>query len=235
MPLASGYLSGMNFLYLGGALSASNSGFGLGSPTCKKTRPTGTISVMDADSTIGRSDTLRDASSIRTFQEQYYAKAITAHGQALTRIARGYEADPEHRNDLLQDIHIALWRSFAVFDERCSLLTWVYRIAHHTATKHIISNRRIRLNELQTLDELPETCAAYDAQLNADHDCSMHRLLNVIEQLKPIDRQIILLYLEDVGAAGISEIVGLSPANVAVKIHRIKKLLATMLHTPEKP
>jgi RNA polymerase sigma-70 factor (ECF subfamily) len=190
---------------------------------------------MDADSTAGRLDTLRDTSSSRAAQEQYYVKAVSAHGQALTRIARGYEADPEQRNDLLQEIHIALWRSFAVFDERCSLLTWIYRIAHHTATKHIISSRRIRLNELKTLEELPETHASYDGLLDADHDHSMRRLLNMIERLKPIDRQIILLYLEDVGAEGISEIVGLSPANVAVKIHRIKKLLTMMFHTPRKP
>lgn len=180
-------------------------------------------------------DTFLDASSTSSPQEQYYAKAISAHGQALTRIARGYEADLQRRNDLLQEIHIALWRSFAVFDERCSLLTWIYRIAHHTATKHIISSRRIRLNELQTLDELPESCVAYDGLRDADHDSSVHRLLNIMGQLKPIDRQIILLYLEDVSAGGIGEIVGLSPANVAVKIHRIKRLLTTLFHTPEKP
>jgi RNA polymerase sigma-70 factor (ECF subfamily) len=57
----------------------------------------------------------------------------------------------------------------------------------------------------------------------------------MVERLKPIDRQIILLYLEDVSAEGISEIVGLSPVNVAVKIHRIKKLLTMMFHTPRKP
>ena len=48
----------------------------------------------------------------------------------------------------------------------------------------------------------------------------------LILQLKPLDRQIILSYLEDMDAAAIAEITGLSPANVAMKIHRIKKLLA---------
>lgn len=200
---------------------------------CKKLRATSTISAMDADSTATRMDLPREAISGRGSQEQYYAEAISAHGQALARIARGYEADPERRNDLLQEIHIALWRSFALFDERCSLLTWIYRVAHHTATKHIVSNRRIRLNELQTLDELPEPSAA-DEPLDADHESSMRRLLSLIERLKPIDRQIILLYLEDVSAERIGEIVGLAPTNVAVKVHRIKKLLTTMFHTPEK-
>jgi RNA polymerase sigma-70 factor (ECF subfamily) len=42
--------------------------------------------------------------------------------------------NPEDRRDLLQEIHLALWRSFATFDDRCSLRTWVYRVAHNVAT-----------------------------------------------------------------------------------------------------
>lgn len=201
---------------------------------CKKLVRIRTVSVMYDDSTAARLDMLGERGPCSDIQEQYYARAVKAHDQALIRLARGYEADPEHRNDLLQEIHVELWRSFAVFDERCSLLTWIYRVAHHTATKHIMSNRRIRLNELQTLDELPESYAAHDGLSEADHDDAMRRLLNVIERLKPIDRQIILLYLEDVSAESIGDIVGLSPTNVAVKIHRIKKLLATMFDTPGK-
>jgi RNA polymerase sigma-70 factor (ECF subfamily) len=174
------------------------------------------------------------ASSLGSDRAKLYTEAITAHGPALIRMARGYESDLERRNDLLQEIHIALWRSFAVFDGRCSLLTWMYRVAHHTATRHIISNRRIRLNELQTLDELPEPPDALDGLADADHDHAMRRLLDVIERLKPLDRQIILLYLEELGAEAIGEIVGLSSANVAIKIHRIKKLLTRMFHSPEK-
>jgi hypothetical protein len=106
---------------------------------CKKLARIRTISVMvDADSSAARLDMLGEASRGSDRQAQYYARAVNAHGPALIRLARGYEADPEHRNDLLQEIHVALWRSFAVFDERCSLLTWIYRVAHHTAAKHII-------------------------------------------------------------------------------------------------
>lgn len=189
---------------------------------------------MNADSPAARIDEPTTASSHGSAQATLYTEAITAHGPALSRMARGYESDLERRNDLLQEIHIALWRSFAGFDGRCSLLTWMYRVAHHTATKHIISNRRIRLNELQTLDELAEPPAAHDGLADADHDHAMRRLLDVIERLRPVDRQIILLYLEDIGAEAIGDIVGVSPANVAIKIHRIKRLLTRMFHSPEK-
>src|SRR6187549_3159978 len=71
-------------------------------------------------------------------QEQRYAAAAAAFGPALERLARAYERDPEKLRDLLQEIHVALWRSLARFDGRCSLRTWVYRVAHNTATSKVL-------------------------------------------------------------------------------------------------
>lgn len=150
------------------------------------------------------------------------------YGPALERQARGYESDPSRRQDLVQEVHIAIWRSLLTFDGRCSLRTWVYRVAHYTATKHMLSNRRVRLHEMQTLDDIPEieddrSTGAGDNDVDA-----LHRLLTLIERLKPLDRQVILMYLEDFTAEAIGDVVGISPGNVATKIHRIKKLLASM-------
>src|SRR5690606_7828832 len=58
-------------------------------------------------------------------QDGRYLEAAAAHGGALQRLARATEADPERRRDLLQDMHVALWRSFAAYDGRCSVRTWV--------------------------------------------------------------------------------------------------------------
>ena len=49
-------------------------------------------------------------------QDDLYREAAETHHAALERLARAYEADAEIRRDLLQDIHIALWRSFAGFN-----------------------------------------------------------------------------------------------------------------------
>lgn len=167
-------------------------------------------------------------------QDARYLEAIRLHGSALARLARGYESQPQRCQDLLQDIHVALWRSFALFDGRCSLRTWVYRVAHNTSTKHIVANRRVRLQEMHTLDEVPEPADHHDGLSAADHADSLQRLFTLIEQLKPMDRQVILLYLEDFSAEAIGEVVGLSPENIATKIHRIKKLLASMFHARGK-
>lgn len=154
-----------------------------------------------------------------------YASAVEQFGPSLERLARAYEADPEKRRDLLQEIHLQLWRSFQRFDERCSLRTWVYRVAHHTATSHVIRERK-RLSTLVSLEQLEMLPDKDQSSFDMDGRRNLEQLSALIQQLKPLDRQVIVSYLEDMDAAAISEITGLSPGSVAVRIHRIKNILA---------
>ncbi|MDR3704208.1 MAG: sigma-70 family RNA polymerase sigma factor [Candidatus Sulfopaludibacter sp.] len=159
-----------------------------------------------------------------TSQDSLYAQAAAAHGTALDRLARAYELDPEIRRDLLQEIHLQIWTSFAQFDGRCSLRTWVYRIAHNVATRHVIRQSRVR-SRLVSIENI-ETVAGDDrGELAASQAEALQRLSALIQRLKPLDRQIIVSYLEDMDAVAIGEITGLSPANVAMKVHRIKAIL----------
>jgi RNA polymerase sigma-70 factor (ECF subfamily) len=154
-----------------------------------------------------------------------YSAAAEAYGVALERLARAYEADPDARLDLVQDIHLQLWRSLENFDGRCSLRTWVYRVAHNVATSHVMRQRRLRrgLVSIEDVESLPDGAPERPA-LERD------RLYALIQRLKPLDRQIIVCYLEGMDAAATGEITGLSAANVAMKIHRIKNVLKRWFH-----
>ncbi len=159
-------------------------------------------------------------------QDSLYEDAARTYGPALERLARAYEADPEIRRDLLQDIHVALWRSFVGFDGRCSVRTWIYRVAHNVAASHVAHQRRAAseiLVDLEELESFPDLVSGQDA---ANRNQDLDRLLTLIQRLKPLDRHVILSYLEGLDAAAIGEITGLSAGNVATKIHRIKNLLA---------
>jgi len=161
-------------------------------------------------------------------QDELYQDAALTYGAPLERLARAYEADPDIRRDLLQDIHVALWRSFESFDGRCSTRTWIYRVAHNVAASHVMRQRRTRSQALvgledEELENLPEATTGQHA---ADRSHALDRLLSLIQRLKPLDRHVILSYLEGLDAASIGEIAGLSPGNVATKIHRIKTVLA---------
>jgi DNA-directed RNA polymerase specialized sigma24 family protein len=76
--------------------------------------------------------------------DQRFQCVLADFGPALARMTLGYERDAERRRDLLQEIHLAVWRSLGVFDARCSLRTWVYRVAHNTAVKHLLWEKRRR-------------------------------------------------------------------------------------------
>jgi RNA polymerase sigma-70 factor (ECF subfamily) len=159
-------------------------------------------------------------------QEQRYVVVAAEFGAALERLAGAYEADPDLRRDLVQDIHVALWRSLERFDGRCSIRTWTYRVAHNVATTHVLKRKRHRADRLASLEEIAEAADADDPEATVGERQVMERLMMLIQALKPADRQVMLLYLEDIDAAAISEITGLSPGAVAVKIHRLKSILA---------
>jgi RNA polymerase sigma-70 factor (ECF subfamily) len=154
-----------------------------------------------------------------------YAAVVLEFGPALARLAAAYEADRAQQQDLLQDIHLALWRSLETFKNQCSLRTWVYRVAHNTAATYVLRHKRARWSQLVSLEELDEMPDEFDGERLLDESAVRERLNKLVQRLKTIDRNTILLYLEGMDAAGISDVLGISPSNVAQKVHRTKKLL----------
>jgi RNA polymerase sigma factor (sigma-70 family) len=156
--------------------------------------------------------------------DELYLQAAEAFGPALQRLARATEANAERRRDLLQDIHVALWRSLATFDGRCSLKTWVYRVAHNTAASHVDRERR-RPSGALPLESAGELADGRSLAADLEQSDALARLMAWIRRLKPPDRQVITLYLEELDAAAIAEITGLTPGAVATRISRFKAQL----------
>jgi RNA polymerase sigma-70 factor (ECF subfamily) len=166
-------------------------------------------------------------------QDELYRETAVSYGAAMERLARAYEADADRRSDLVQEIHIALWRSFTGFDGRCSLRTWVYRVAHNAATSYVIRQRRNNA-PLVSLEDLDGLSGGDAGEASADRNRALARLVELIQRLKPLDRQVILSYLEGMDAASIGEITGISAGNVATKVHRIKHILTRQFHQGER-
>lgn len=162
----------------------------------------------------------------QTEKQDLYQSLASQHGGMIARLAAAYEKNPTARQDLEQDIHLHLWRSLDVFAGQCSLSTWTYRVAHNVCAQHVgqaIRRRPARgwvdIDQVEPADIRSTPEEATGATLT-------ERLYALIDRLRPADRQVVLLYLEDIDAAGIAEITGLSSGAVATRIHRIKALLA---------
>jgi RNA polymerase sigma-70 factor (ECF subfamily) len=99
-------------------------------------------------------------------------------------------------------------------------------VAHNTAASYVIRERRAHAGVFVGLEDL-ERVEGQQPEMAARMERSeaLERLLGSIHQLQPLDRQVILSFLEGLDAPAIAEITGLSPGNAAVKVHRIKNIL----------
>ena len=84
---------------------------------------------------------------------------------------------------------------------------------------------------LEEIEAMPDQS---DHQRDTEERLALERLLQLIRRLRTLDRELMLLYLEDMDAASIGEIMGLSPGNVRIQIHRIKNILARRFHGGER-
>lgn len=109
-------------------------------------------------------------------QDDLYQRAAAEYGAALGRLARGYEADPDKRRDLLQEVHFALWRSLERYQSDCSLRTWVYRVAHNTAISWVTRQKRSRAQMLVSLEEA-EATGITPVPPDSDRRLALERLL----------------------------------------------------------
>lgn len=166
----------------------------------------------------------------RERQDRRYEEAAARFGGDIERFAAGYELHPARRRELLQEIHVALWQSFAGFEDQCSLRTWAYRVAHNVGASHVERSLRAADRGALTLDDAPEVADERADMGSVDRRIDLQRVMALVHCLPPVDRQVMLLYLEDLSAQAIAEVTGLSARNVATKVHRLKALLAHQLH-----
>lgn len=141
-----------------------------------------------------------------------------AYWQKIYRVCRGYVNDDDWAKDIAQDTFAIVWQQLATFRNESAISTWIYRIAVNNCLRQIEKQRRIQKDHFpEALVEIADAPPDFDRQIAFLHQC--------ISQLKEIDRLIISLELEDIKQAEIASIVGISEANVRVKIHRIKQQL----------
>lgn len=167
-------------------------------------------------------------------QDSLYQQVVDTYGEDMARFAAGYERNEAARQDLLQEVHLALWRSLAGFKGQCSLRTWVYRVAHNVGVTHVQRSMRIIERHGIDIDEIQSHADEQADIVLTDRRIDLERVMAIVHSLGVLDRQLMLLYLEDLDAAAIGEITGLSASNVSTKIHRIKSLLAARLGNRSK-
>ncbi|MBK9495583.1 MAG: RNA polymerase sigma factor [Aquimonas sp.] len=156
-------------------------------------------------------------------EQTAFLDALDRHKGLLYKVANAYCARREDRGDLIQEVIAELWRAWPRFDGRASLATWMYRIAVNVAISvHRSESRRIR--DALPIEDFGMDLAAADQVRDAEGE-DLRALHQLIGRIDPIDRALILLWLEGHAQDEIGEVLGLSGSNVSTRIHRIKQRL----------
>ena len=158
---------------------------------------------------------------------------LEKHQRILFKVAYVYCRDRDDRQDLVQEMLIQVWRSYARFDERVQFSTWMYRIAVNVAITHYRSEGR-RIRDTVPLEEYGLDIAAADALFDHDSD-NMRALRQIINGLDELNRALILLFLEGFSSEEIAEVVGISASNVSTRINRLKIKLQAEFNETNTP
>lgn len=152
--------------------------------------------------------------------EQQFANLVREHKATIYTVCYMFSKDNDEVSDLFQEILVKLWKGFKSFEGRSDVKTWVYRVSLNTCIT-IDRKKRSRRKALLSMD-----VDYFDSEEKSTAQVRM--LHERIARLQPLDRAIVLLWLEQISYDEIGDIVGLSAKNVSVRLARIRVQLKNM-------
>lgn len=152
--------------------------------------------------------------------EQEFAKLVQNNKDTIYTVCYMFSKDQDEVNDLFQDVLVNLWRGIDNFKGDAKLSSWIYRISLNTC---ISADRKKKRMKVEPLDMNVELYEENDADVR-----QIQMLHKRVHKLRPFDRAIVLLWLEDLPYEEIGAIMGISPKNVSVKLVRIREELKRM-------
>jgi RNA polymerase sigma-70 factor (ECF subfamily) len=165
----------------------------------------------------------------RAVLEREFDRLLAANGPALGRLAASYTNTSSDRDDLLQDIALAVWQALRTFRGECSPRTFLFRIAHNRAIAYL-ARRRSRVPAAAGDVEADEVHdPAPDPESGLAREQTAAHLRSAIHRLPLVYRQVIMLALEDMGYGEIAEVLGISESNVGARLTRARQLLREAL------
>jgi RNA polymerase sigma-70 factor (ECF subfamily) len=157
----------------------------------------------------------------REEQQQRFIEWAYAFDNLLWKAARSFATGAD-QDDLHQELLLALWKSIPAFRGDAKASTFVYRVAYNYALTWTRKSKRKEVG-------LEQAVGVAARAATGGTELQLEQMYEQIRELKPLDRTLILLYLDDIGYREMSDITGLSESNVGVRLNRVKKLLAQRL------
>ncbi len=147
--------------------------------------------------------------------EKEFITLLNQHQKIIYKVCNLYLQSHIDKEDLFQEVTLQAWKAYANFRGDSKFSTWLYRVALNTA---ITFYRKEKKQFIYSTDELPEIAVgSYDPI-----EEKTKAMYAAIGELSKIDKAIVMLYLEEYSYNEISEVLGITTNNIAVKMNRIK-------------
>lgn len=152
--------------------------------------------------------------------QQKFADMVQQNKSTIYTVCYMFSKDQDEVNDLFQEVLIRLWQGFANFEGRSDVKTWIYRVALNTCITLDRKKRRHHKEGVYMGDDLFS---------GNERDSQQAEMLHKrIIRLQPLDRAIVLLWLEDISYEEIGAIIGITAKNVSVRLYRIREQLKNL-------
>jgi RNA polymerase sigma-70 factor (ECF subfamily) len=152
-----------------------------------------------------------------------FEECLRSHGPALWRVIGTYAPAGAERDDLAQEVLLAVWKALPRFRGESSARTFVLRIAHNRCLSAAWQRARRPTGSDGELIRLRDPRPPVDEELSRQQ--RTERLLWHVRTLPLGQRQVLTLALEGLSHGEIAEVVGITPENVAVRLGRAREAL----------
>lgn len=153
--------------------------------------------------------------------ENDFARLVREHKSTIYTVCYMFSNDEDEVNDLFQEVLINLWKGYSTFKGESKVDTWIYRVSLNTCIS--LDRKKKKAGQRISLD------MGINLFEDKDNDSKqIQQLYARIHLLGPIDRAIVLLWLDNLSYDEIGAIVGISAKNVSVKLVRIREQLKAM-------
>ena len=152
--------------------------------------------------------------------QKQFSVMVRQNKNTIFTVCYMFSKDQEEVNDLFQEVLIRLWQGFDNYKGNSKERTWIYRVALNTCISFDRKKRRHNKKQVYMGDDL-FGCNEHDSQQTK----VLHKR---ITRLRPLDRAIVLLWLEDISYEEIGSIIGITAKNVSVRLYRIREQLKNM-------
>lgn len=162
-------------------------------------------------------------------EEENFLRLVDQHRGIIQKVAAGYCSTPADRHDLGQEIMLQLWRAYPRYSADRPFSTWIYRIALNVAISFLRRNTR-PIRQTVPLEEIDREVID-DRVADPESNERVALLQSLIATFDPLNRALLLLYLDDCSYREIAAVLGLTETNVATKLSRLKERLRQELTT----